>query len=58
MTKYEYKVIRTLKSTHYDLLLEYLNKQGQEGWELCTTEYGAFIFKREIRPAHFKPGCV
>jgi len=25
-----------------------LNRVGQDGWELCATDYGCFIFKREI----------
>lgn len=55
--KIEYKVIsqgQVMSSSIAELTFE-LNYLGTEGWELCGSDYGCLIFKREKRepPAPF-----
>ncbi len=47
MKKFEYKLVIVQTSNHS--AMPYINKIGQEGWELVTvSDKDEFIFKREI----------
>lgn len=50
MKKFEYRVQEMQKGgRHLYEVQEELDNYGREGWELCTVEYGCWIFKRELR---------
>lgn len=46
--KFEYCVTSLLKGVTQEDILKFLNEKGKLGWELCETDYGFFIFKREV----------
>lgn len=53
--KYEYSVKSILKEKSKENLEKFLNKAGEEGWELVLSEdstnesYRNYIFKRQIK---------
>lgn len=48
MEKFEYMLVPVLMATPIKSIAERLDLYGDEGWELCGIEYGAFIFKRKV----------
>ena len=46
--KFEYKIEEFVKGRTFEEIQDALNSSGNEGWELCACEYGAFIFKRRL----------
>lgn len=49
MKKWEYKLVMMPKGGASLLDVEReLNSHGSNGWELCATDYGCWIFKREV----------
>jgi hypothetical protein len=52
MKKFEYHMMPLIRGgSSYEELTGLLNSLGEEGWELCSIDYGAFIFKREQQNA-------
>lgn len=47
MKKFEYKLVAQPRKETFEEITETLNSLGVEGWELCSTDYGCFIFKKE-----------
>jgi len=47
MKKFEYRLVKTPGSAYPQQIQDILNHHGEQGWELITTEYDHFIFKRE-----------
>jgi len=47
MTRWEYNLVPLPSGTLRDIEQE-LDKFGIVGWELCMSEYGHLIFKRQI----------
>ena len=48
MDTYEYLSVDLPTSETMPSIIEQLNWYGREGWELVTSEYGAWFFKRKI----------
>ena len=49
-TTWEYKAVRQPdERLTYGGIQDILNQYGSEGWELCSIDYGSFIFKRKIK---------
>jgi hypothetical protein len=48
MKTFEYKVEKMPGRATLKDVEEVLNAYGKDGWELCSTEYGAFMLKREV----------
>ena len=44
--KWEYKLVSVKDAIAEESVQEFLNKYGEEGWELTTIDYGSFILKR------------
>jgi hypothetical protein len=45
--KFRYKLVRNTGFNSNTDLEEFLNDEGEEGWELCCIDYGYMIFKQE-----------
>jgi len=51
MKRFEYKVANILDEEGIgtdSMAVDYLNKQGQDGWELCSQNKNIITFKRPI----------
>ena len=46
MSGWEYKLVESPRSSTHEEVKDMLDKLGNEGWELCGVDYGAFILKR------------
>lgn len=45
--RYEYHMVKQLPGKTVADIIAILNIIGSNGWELCSIDYGYFIFKRE-----------
>ncbi len=47
MKTYEYQLITQPKGLTAQQVENLLNDMGNDGWELCGTDYGCFMMKKE-----------
>lgn len=47
--RFIYKMVDIPKAAFMPTIRTLLDTEGKEGWEVCATEYGRFILKREVQ---------